>query len=621
MQQSVSELQVPELERQITGSSLDLSLFQSGKPQESIVLQLYGIAKPTPELKERLVFMIQSKLDDAVLEMMCGLYARNQQLKLHPADIQFLQPSHSHNNPTHILSISIPGWVDEVGALFFYFLQCLTSLALKPKYYSSDERDHFQVLERLHNAYLVADLQERNLFKENLQDHIFIYVRHPTKGRGMAVITVTLNDSTNKVMIPQPGVIQPQNSPYPLDLDSELRPEEQLECSVIENSEVTNSSGYSLQFQIWEKGNIGLSEFSSHLSNCFKQALFDYLFELCLLPQPVAKPLSDSFDARDYSVSPFILVDVESPGVRTPIEHEVMSNLSSRRESEELKPPSQGVSAPGSRKVSTSSRRASDDKLSVGKGSSFDKDDSNPVKRSRTYTEQIILEIEDAVQSIEDTDRKEDKDGNSAWTEKERKRRRMEVRDTIIHDAELGNSGMLDMAYHSSIPRHLAGAFRLHSACVKSHSFFLVGNYSAQVFLSQTVLALQNLCPDFTINCFQSIGAGDQGPFIHFTPEKDWTKVKRASHPSHAHYVAVGRNLPQWEESHDPMTPTKRLNQPWLDNTSKLPLQHFQPLDTKKLNKDVTVPLQGLASSKEMFVPRQRLAIVIVTKKKVSLRN
>lgn len=610
MQQSVSELQVPEFERQTTSSSLDLSLFQSGKPQESIVLQLYGITKPTPELKERLVFMIQSKLDDAVLEMMCGLYARNQQLKLHPADVQFLQPSHSHNNPTHILSISIPDWVDEVGALFFYFLQCLTSLALRPKYFSSDERDHFQVLEKLHNVYLVADAQGGNLFKENLQDHIFLYVRPPTKGRGMAVVSVTLNDSDSKVMVPQPGIIQPQNSPYPLDFDSNVRLEAQLECSVIESSEIATNSGYSLQFQIWEKGNIGLSEFSYHLSNCFKQALFDYLFELYLLSQPIAKPLSDSFDARDYSISPFVLVDVESPGMRTPAES--MSNLSSRRESEELKPPSQGVSAPGSRKVSTSSRRASDDKLSVGKGSSFDKDDGAPVKRSRTYTEQIILEIEDAVQSIED------KDGKSMWMEKERKRRRTEERDTIIHDAELGNSGMLRKAYHSSIPQHLAGAFRLHSACVKFHSFSLVGNYSAQVFLSQTALALETLCPDFTVNCFQSIGVDDQGPFIHFTPARDWTKVKRVNHPSHTHYIAVGRNLPQWEESCDPLTPTKRIIQPWLDKVSKLSLQHFQPLDTKKLNKDVIVPLQGLASSKEMFVPRQQLAVVIVTKKKVS---
>ena len=611
MQQSVSELQAPELERQTTGSSLDLSLFQSGKPQESIVLQLYGITKPTPELKERLVFMIQSKLDDAVLEMMCGLYARNQQLKLHPSDVQFLQPSHSHNNPTHILSISIPGWVDQVGALFFYFLQCLTSLALRPQYFSSDERDHFHVLEKLHNAYLVADLQERNLFKENLQDHIFLYVRPPTKGRGMAVISVTLNDSGNNVIVPQPGVIQPQNSAYLLDLNSELRPEEQLECSVVENSEITTSV-YSLQFQIWEKGNIGLSEFSSQLSGCFKQALLDYLFELYLFPQPVAKPLPESFDARDYSISPFVLVDVDSPGVRTPVES--MSNLSSRRESEELKPPSQDLSAPGSRKISGSSRRASDDKLSVGKGSSFDKEDSAPVKRSRTYTEQIILEIEDAVQSIED------KDGKSMWIEKEKKRRRTEARDAVIHDAELGNSGMLEKAYHTSIPQHLAGAFRLHAACVKFHSFSLIGNYSAQVFLSQAVLALQNLCPDFTVNCFQSIGAGDGGPFVHFIPERDWTKVKRASHPSHTHYVAVGRNLPQWEESCYPLTPTKRIIQPWLDHLSKLPLQLFQPLDTKKLNKDVTVPLQGLASSKEMFVPRQRLAVVIVTNKKVHVQ-
>lgn len=607
MQQSFSE--VPEFERQTTGSSLDLTPFQSGKPQESLVLQLYGITKPTPELKERLQFMIQSKLDDAVLETMCGLYARNQQLKLHQADVQFLQPSHSHNIPTHILSIPIPSWVGEVGALFFFFLQCLTSLALKPRYFSSDERDHFHVPEKLHNAYLIADLQERNLFKENLQDHIFLYIRPPTKGRGMAVISVTLNGPDNSVLVPQPGVLPPENSIYPLDLGSHLQLEEQLECSVIENS-VSIGSVHSLQFQIWEKGNIGLSEFSARLSHCFKQALFDYILELYLLTQPVARPLSESFDRREFSVSPFILVDVHSPRARTPIE--ATSNLSSRRESEELKQPSRDVSAPMSRKVSASSRRSSDDKASISKGSSFEREDSVPVKRTRTYTEQIIMEIEEAVQSIDDPKSK------SAWADKEKMRRKTEARDAIFHEAHLGNSGMLESTYHTTIPQHLAGAHRLSSACVKFHTFSLIGSYSAQVFLSQAVLALQHLCPDFTINSFQRLGADHRGPFIYFTPEKDWTKVKRPSLPSEAHYIAVGRNLLQWEEACDPLTSTKRITHPLLDQQSKLPLQLFQPLDSKKLTKDVSIPLQGLAASKETFVPRQRLAIVIITNKQVS---
>ena len=596
MQQSVSELQAPEFERQMTGSSLDLTPFQSGKPQESIVLQLYGITKPTQELKERLQFMIQSKLDDAVLDMMCGLYARNQQLKLRPADVQFLQPSHFHNRPTHILSILIPDWVNEVSGFFFYFLQCLTSLALRPQYHSSDERDHFQVLEKLHNAYLVADLQDRHVFKECLQDHIFLYVRPRTKGRGMAVIGVTLNDSRNNVIVPQPGVILPETSSFPLDLSSNTQLENQLECNVIEDSESVQLSGYSFQFQVWEKGNIGLSEFSTHLSICFKQALFDYLFELYLLPQPVAKPLSEPLDVRGHSVSLFVPVDADCPGIRTPIES--MSNQSSRRVSEEFKSPpsasSQDGSAPSQiRNISTDSR-SSDDRISINKVPSSDREDNTQVKRSRGCNENnLIVEIEEAI---------EKKKERSTWIENEKKCHKEEEQDAMFHNVHLGNSGTLENTYHTAIPHHLAAATRLHSASVKYHCFSLVGNYSARVFLSQIALTLQELCPKFTVNSFQSVGGDRLPPFIHFTPEKDWTKVKRLNLPSNAHYIAVGRNLIQWEES---------------CNQSKLPLQLFYPLDSKKLSKQLEIPLQGLATSKEMFVPRQSLAIAIVTNQKV----
>lgn len=607
LQHSISEFQPPELERQLTGSSFDLTPFQPGKPQESIVLQLYGITKPTPELKERLHFMIQSKLDDAVLDMMCSLYARNQQLKLHPADVQFLQPSHSHNIPTHVLCIPIPNWVYQAGALFYYLLQCLTSLCLKPQYFSSDERDHFHVPERLHNAYLV---QREDTFKDSLQDHVFLYVRPQTKGRGMAAISVTLNDSRDNVVVPQMGVLPPENFAYPLEFDSDVRLEDQVDCTVIEDSHCLRVE-HSVQLQIWEKGNIGLSEFSAQLSTCFKQALFDYLLEFYLLPQPVARPLPQSFDGREFSVSPFILVDIDSPGCLTPAEPP--SNLSSRRESEELKTtsPSYDASSPAVRKISTGSRRSSDDRLSISKRPSLEREDSISAKRSRGYTEQIIVEMEEAVQSIEE------EGGSPGWIEKEKRRRKMEARDAVMHDAHLGNSGVIDESYHTAIPQHLAAACRLHSACVKHHAFPLVGNYSARVFISQTVLALQELCPDFTVNAFRGIGGNPLGPFMHFVPEKDWTKVKKSSCLVEARFVAVGRNISQWEESCDPLTPDKRILQPWLGTASKLPLQLFQPLDSKKLSREVATPLQGLAASSDAFVPRQRLAIAVVTNRKV----
>ena len=72
-------------------------------------------------LLERLTHRIIFKLDDAALEIMCGLYARNHKLKLTPSDVQFLQPPGS--TPSRQLRILVPLWVREIHALFFYFLQ------------------------------------------------------------------------------------------------------------------------------------------------------------------------------------------------------------------------------------------------------------------------------------------------------------------------------------------------------------------------------------------------------------------------------------------------------------------------------------------------------------------
>lgn len=178
IQQSMSE--IPDLDYRGIGSTAETPSSQPAwRPQESLVLQLYGIAKPSLSLLERLSLIISMKLDDAALEMMCGLYARNQKLKLHPVDVQFLQPS--QYDATHVLSIPIPPWIrsSEVEAFTFYFLQTLSAMALRPKYTSSDIRDQFCVAQPLHNAYMATGLPQ-GLH----QDHLFLYIRPHTQGRG-----------------------------------------------------------------------------------------------------------------------------------------------------------------------------------------------------------------------------------------------------------------------------------------------------------------------------------------------------------------------------------------------------------------------------------------------------
>ena len=62
-------------------------------------------------------------------------------------------------------------------------MQSLSSFTLKPKYTSASLRDHFQLSQDLHNVYVSEGLSE-----EGKEDHIFLYIRPHTQGRGEGVL-------------------------------------------------------------------------------------------------------------------------------------------------------------------------------------------------------------------------------------------------------------------------------------------------------------------------------------------------------------------------------------------------------------------------------------------------
>ncbi len=622
MQPSISEV-VPELDKKI-----DHAHFQSGKPQESLVLQLYGIKSPSQDLTERLNHVVLFKLDDAVLESMCSLYARNQRLRLYPADVTFLQPLITE--PSHILSLPLPSWATSVEAVVFYFLQNFSALTLRPNYTSPDHRDHFQVPLELQNAYLSETCDSSH---EIHQDHLFLYIRPHHKGRGMGVVSISLVSPEGRVITPLPGIVEPSSQLPKLD-NSGI---EGLKCVITEiESEVKGH--YNIRLHVWEKGNFGLNEFMDKVLLCFKHSLVDYIMELHLLPLPVATPLRDE---GDREVSPYILLDynerrdslndeletvveegatvlppsrkVSRESHRGPVDTRRESNESRRGSNESRRGSNDTKTKPSSRrssddttgpsrKASTSSRKASTDSRKPSVDVRLERTlemeslhvGSVSPQKSRAFTERIIDKIHDAIEG-------------SNGGEKETEASRMAT--------HYGNKGVLSQTYEKLIPQHLSAAARLKALSVKHYPYSVLGTYSAQAFLTHAMAALKQLSPDLTVNVFAS---APNGQLVHFDPPQDWTKIERHvdTRLRDLRYILIGRNLFQFRES---LFPDARTPRPWLDKASNLPLQLYQPLDCLKASKSLPVPLQHMPIAAEAFVPRQRLVVAMVTSNKVCI--
>lgn len=142
-----------------------------------------------------------------------------------------------------------------------------------------------------------------------LYDHTSLYLRPPTKGRGMhslnlivgfyfinasgiAVLSVVLLDDSGQYQPFCPGVVMPaivtewSSASFKYMMDQ-----------VTSSSERTD--GPSVCVYIWEKGNIGFSDLRSLLMKCFNHSIIDCLLELFLLPSPIATVFEED-DEEDY---------------------------------------------------------------------------------------------------------------------------------------------------------------------------------------------------------------------------------------------------------------------------------------------------------------------------------
>ena len=132
--------------------------------------------------------VIHQKLDHAALEMMCASYSRNLKLRLSPADVHFLQPS--PQAPSEVLSLVPPQWFPNPHVLFFYLLQVMSLNFQRPQFTfesgANDPKQQQQSVRTKLVAYpeLQDALRSGGLPEDVEIDHLFLYIRPHTRGRG-----------------------------------------------------------------------------------------------------------------------------------------------------------------------------------------------------------------------------------------------------------------------------------------------------------------------------------------------------------------------------------------------------------------------------------------------------
>lgn len=612
-----------ETERKVaTSSTLDLPRALGGKPQECLVLQVYGISTPSQEFKDRLIGTIQRKLDAAALEIMCNLYSRNQQLKLTPEDVLFLQPT---RKPSHTLYLALPSWIqgEYRDVAFFYFLQILSTVTRKPMYTHRPEHCSLQAHEELQEAYSAVSNNVPLPSTTLQQDHIFLYIRPQHKGRGMAVLCVSLTDHNDTVVAPLPVVTLPLTSTMAMAPQSLA----EVECAVKE--EFIPTGNYSIKLHIWEKGNIGLDEFMQKLSQSFKHSLLDYYLELCLLPSPVAKVESEASPYVSSEEEPPYSPIKASPFIQTTSTPRKRLSMVSFRSLDLSNYGSEAGSRRGSEAYGPESRRGSS-KLSDGsrKSSAYSERLSGHAERtlealSHLRVEEIqqqqhssdpspLAEVEEETESHASSSLKAEQDTQSLWLQREKQRRNDEAVQVLIREAALGKSGLLSETYTETLPLHLTLAHSQGTPSVKHLSLPLMGHYSAKVFISQVVTSLQLVCPELSSDVFQ---LSSDLLHHHFAPQKDWTAVHKSETVGSlcpTSYFLLSRHLPQWEECVG-VTGSRHVHSSASTDKGQL----FSALDSRSHSSDTPPPLCAITRTREVWIPRVRLILVRVANQKV----
>ncbi|XP_018338951.1 PREDICTED: protein SZT2-like [Trachymyrmex septentrionalis] len=251
------------------------------KTDDSIILMVHGISEAGPEVKRDLVQVLQNRLDDAVLEVLSVMLARNPMCKLTPADVHFIQKP--YKSPECIVQLSVqPHCLRYMDALGYYLRQNILQFLYTPKYTDLGAHYHFQ-------DYTPLD----GIRKKVSESDIFLYNQsHSSGSKGIACIALAITDGKG------------ESATYSNDLNDESSFPKLLRVENFESIVSTNIYDYKsdskpnaqtlIEFRIWKQGRVNLESLILKLSSAVKHGIWDLVTEYNLLATPLTEPIIDS---------------------------------------------------------------------------------------------------------------------------------------------------------------------------------------------------------------------------------------------------------------------------------------------------------------------------------------
>lgn len=253
-------------------------LNKSGSFGDSIILMVHGISEAGPEVKRDLVQVLQNRLDDAVLEVLSVMLARNPMCKLTPADVHFIQKPYKF--PECIVQLSVqPHCLSHVDALGYYLRQNILQFLYTPKYTDLGAPYHFQ-------DYSPLDSNRKRVSESD----IFLYNQsHSSGSKGIACIALAITDGKEE------SITSSNDANNESSLSELLKVEnfEKIVSTIVYDSK-SNSKPKAemlIEFRIWKQGRVNLEFLITKLSSAVKHGTWDLVTEYNLLATPLTEPL------------------------------------------------------------------------------------------------------------------------------------------------------------------------------------------------------------------------------------------------------------------------------------------------------------------------------------------
>ncbi|RZF32788.1 hypothetical protein LSTR_LSTR011434 [Laodelphax striatellus] len=266
----------------------------TSRQEDFITLQVHGIYEAGSEIKLELVQVLQNRLNDAVLEVVSVMLARNPMCKLSPEDVHFIQKPNSA--PDNFIKFTIPSHASShLQALAYYLRQNLLQFLYMPKYTDSRTHNHFQ-------DYSYPNDPTRKIPEEN----VFLYNQSPSSGnKGIACIGFALVSIDGCLLSQKDECPLPSSDAYKKNPLSESEFHTLTETTTISDEQISTSDESTfIEFRVWKQGRVNIESLTDMLKASIRHTLWDLLMEYNLLTAPLTKTSADHENPIESELSP-----------------------------------------------------------------------------------------------------------------------------------------------------------------------------------------------------------------------------------------------------------------------------------------------------------------------------